>query len=632
MRKATLREKIQYRFEGTLSAGTIAIIGWLGLLSAVIVVIAGTVIAIMGMSVAGDDKPTNFAEAVYQSLLRTFDPGTFSGDSGWDLRVVTLIVTLAGIFIVSTLIGALSTGLQGTIDEMRKGRTRVLEDGHTLILGWSSKVIPIISELLVSNENQRHGRVVILASRDKVEMEDELRDKLPRRGKTKIICRSGDPLDLVDLEIGNPNGSKSIIVVSSEHDHADISTVKTVLALTNNPRRRKEKYHIVAEIQDEGNIEAANLAGGDEVTLVHSSDLIARLTAQTCRQSGLSVVYTELLDFDGDEMYIKQEKALEEKTFKDAVFAYETSSVMGLVRRDGKVMINPPMNTTIVPGDKLITITEDDDTAVLSGKTSFNIDEQAIVTGVREHTKPERFLVLGWNDRAPVILRELDAYVVKGSEALILAEIDSISDEIDAIAGSLSKLSVRFRIGDTTDRATLHDIDVLSFDTVILLGYGDRDVQIADADTLISLLHLRSISEKANIDIKIVSEMYDVRNRELAEVTKADDFIVSDKIISLMLSQLSENGRLKAVFDDLFSPEGSEIYLKPAGDYVKPGSTVDFYTVLDSASRRHEVAIGYRVMKHEHNPNEQYGIVVNPVKSDKVTFCAEDKIIVLAES
>jgi voltage-gated potassium channel Kch len=344
------------------------------------------------------------------------------------------------------------------------------------------------------------------------------------------------------------------------------------------------------------------------------------------------VVYTELLDFDGDEMYIKQEKALEEKTFKDAVFAYETSSVMGLIRRDGKVMINPPMNTMIVPGDKLITITEDDDTAILSGKTSFNIDEQAIVTGVREDTKSERFLVLGWNDRAPVILRELDAYVVKGSEALILAEIDSVSDEIDAIAGSLSKLSVRFRIGDTTDRATLHDIDVLSFDTVILLGYGDRDVQIADADTLISLLHLRSISEKANIDIKIVSEMYDVRNRELAEVTKADDFIVSDKIISLMLSQLSENGRLKAVFDDLFSPEGSEIYLKPAGDYVKPGSTVDFYTVLESASRRHEVAIGYRVMKHEHNTNEQYGIVVNPVKSDKVTFCAEDKIIVLAES
>ena len=55
--------------------------------------------------------------------------------------------------------------------------------------------------------------------------------------------------------------------------------------------------------------------------------------------------------------------------------------------------------------------------------------------------------------------------------------------------------------------------------------------------------------------------MLDHRNRELAEVTQADDFIVSDRLISLMLSQLSENEELNAVFDELFNPEGSEVYL-----------------------------------------------------------------------
>ena len=66
--------------------------------------------------------------------------------------------------------------------------------------------------------------------------------------------------------------------------------------------------------------------------------------------------------------------------------------------------------------------------------------------------------------------------------------------------------------------------------------------------------------------------MLDDRNRELAEVTEADDFIVSDKLLSLMLSQISENKHLKAVFADLFDPEGSEIYVKPAVDYVAPAS------------------------------------------------------------
>ena len=156
--------------------------------------------------------------------------------------------------------------------------------------------------------------------------------------------------------------------------------------------------------------------------------------------------------------------------------------------------------------------------------------------------------------------------------------------------------------------------------------------QRADARTLITLLHLRDIASTAGDDFSIVSEMLDVRNRELAEVTQADDFIVSDKLVSLMLSQVSENKHLNAVFDDLFDPEGSEIYLKPAEDYVEPGRAVTFYTVVEAARRRGEVAIGYRVMTQANDASRSYGIVLNPVKSDAVTFAAGDRVIVLAES
>jgi voltage-gated potassium channel Kch len=57
-----------------------------------------------------------------------------------------------------------------------------------------------------------------------------------------------------------------------------------------------------------------------------------------------------------------------------------------------------------------------------------------------------------------------------------------------------------------------------------------------DARSLVTLLHLRDIADKQDCDLSIVSEMLDVRNRELAEVSRADDFIVSDKLISLMMS------------------------------------------------------------------------------------------------
>jgi hypothetical protein len=166
---------------------------------------------------------------------------------------------------------------------------------------------------------------------------------------------------------------------------------------------------------------------------------------------------------------------------------------------------------------------------------------------------------------------------------------------------------------------------------VIALANVNLEPQEADARTLITLLHLRDISEKDSTPFSIVSEMLDLRNRELAEVARVDDFIVSDHLISLMLSQLSENGKLYSVFTDLFDPEGSEIYLKPITDYVAAGQPVNFYTVLEAARRRGEVAIGYRVVSEMRDPEKAYGVRTNPKKSQEVIFTPEDKIIVLAE-
>ena len=72
-------------------------------------------------------------------------------------------------------------------------------------------------------------------------------------------------------------------------------------------------------------------------------------------------------------------------------------------------------------------------------------------------------------------------------------------------------------------------------------------------------------------------------------------------------------------------------YLKPAGDYVELGLEVNFYTVVEAARRRGEVAIGYRQMAHAKDAARAYGVVVNPKKSAKVTFSEADQVVVLAE-
>jgi ion channel POLLUX/CASTOR len=339
------------------------------------------------------------------------------------------------------------------------------------------------------------------------------------------------------------------------------------------------------------------------------------------------------MNFDGDEIYFQEEPALLGRTFADALFAYEDSAVIGLCPAGGLPRLNPPMDTRIAAGDRIIAISEDDDTVRLSGLARPAVDDAAIRHASSRPAAPESTLVLGWNWRAPLIVRELDAYVAPGSRMLVVGDLPDLAARIPADLLALGNIEVESRTASTTERRVLDGLDPASFNHVIVLSYlDDLDVQRADARTLVTLLHLRDIELKGGRHINIVSEMLDIRNRNLAEVTKADDFVVSDNLISLMLSQVAENKLLKPVFDDLFDPEGSEIYLKPAADYVAPGVPVSFYTVLKAAAARSEVAIGYRLHHLAEDASQAHGVVVNPDKSRPVTFAADDKVIVLAES
>lgn len=379
-------------------------------------------------------------------------------------------------------------------------------------------------------------------------------------------------------------------------------------------------------------MEAANLVGNDETVFVLSSDLISRITAQTCRQSGLSVVYSELLQFEGDEIYFSEEKSLIGKPFKDAIFAYETSSVIGIFTAKEEVLINPAMDTILNDGDKVIAISEDDDTVKVSGKTSWNIQKDSFSRMEGGKQEVEKTLILGWNARGIRIIEELDNYVSAGSEVVILADVDGIEEDLTTLQGGLEKQKLTYKKGDIIDRGTLESLDTDSFHHIILLSYTkDIDVQESDAKTLICLLHLRAMSERSGKDYSIVSEMLDIKNRDLGVVAKADDFIVSDNLISLMLSQLSENKDLKKVYDILFEADGSEIYLKPVSRYIKTNQDVNFYTIMESAAELNEVAFGYKISKNSALAEEHFGVKINPNKSETVRFDEEDYIIVLAE-
>ncbi len=631
MKKASWMENFQYKFDNYMAKGTIALIGGLGILSAIIIAVVALVIALFKIAPEGEE-PVGFIEAAWLSLMRTLDAGTMGGDTGWGFRIIMFVVTLGGVFIISTLIGVLTSAVEGKLDELRKGRSKVIESGHTIILGWSAQIFTIIPELAAANENLKDSCIVILGDIDKVEMEDAIRNNLESTGKTRVVCRSGNPIDINDLRMVSPQTSKSIIVLSQEKDNPDAEVIKTLLAILNSPERREEPYHIVVEIRDPQNAPIVKMVGQEEVEVIMVGNLISRIIAQTCRQSGLSVIYTELLDFGGDEIYFKEEPQLVGKTMGEVLMAYDTSSVMGLMPKAGLPTLNPPMDTKVQAGDQIIVISQDDDTINLSHLSDLGIQPEAIADFSAQPAQAEQNLVLGWNWRGISLIKEMDYYMPKGSSTHVVSAYPEDGEAVRTFSEQLTNTTLTFSDGDTTNRQVLDALNIADYEHVILLCYSDHmGIQEADANTLMTLLHLRDISKKSGVNFSITSEMLDLRNRALAEVTQADDFIISDKIISLMLAQVSENKHLNLVLEDIFDPDGSEIYLKSASEYVRPGQSVNFYTVMDAARKRNEIAIGYRCKAYAKDASSSYGVVVNPKKSDSVTFMEGDKIIVIAE-
>ena len=178
----------------------------------------------------------------------------------------------------------------------------------------------------------------------------------------------------------------------------------------------------MAELRNPDNAQVAQIVGKDEVELVLTGDVIARILAQTCRQSGLSAVYTELLDFGGDEIYIRKFPQLVGMPYRDTLMRFESNAVMGIANPDGSVQLNPDPAAKIGEEDQLVLVAADDDQIFFTdpGSPQLNL----ISAEMEESIDEERVLLLGWNRRVPRIIQELDRYAGSGSTMMLMSHMD----------------------------------------------------------------------------------------------------------------------------------------------------------------------------------------------------------------
>ena len=395
----------------------------------------------------------------------------------------------------------------------------------------------------------------------------------------------------------------------------DAEVIKTVLALTRGPRRREATYHIVAEIQNPANLEAARLVGrrrgghhrqARDDRAAHRPDVapvggVGRSTPSCSTSPATRSTSTATRRLDG------------------GTYARRAAGLRGLLRASAwprptaSVRLNPAPRDPGSTGTRSIAIAEDDSRLENAGRSPARVDEAAIVAAPpRRGAALARRSILGWNDRAALIVTELDQYVGAGLGA---ARGRGVRRHRARRRRPTCAREVRKRARRPTARRSSRSTSRASTRSSCSATPTTSTPSAPTPARWSPCCTCARCSPTCPHDDRpgIVSEMLDDRNRELAQVTEVDDVIVSDRILSLVIAQISENARLEAVFGELLDADGAEMYLRP-GRGVRPGRARRRASPRSSRPRpaRGETAIGYRTAALAHDPSEQYGVVRQP--------------------
>jgi hypothetical protein len=614
---------VRYRFDNLLARGTWPVLVWLGVITFAVVMAGALLLNLANVTLAGSQDGW-WLEDFWQSLLRVLDTGTMAADVGWGRRLLALVITLFGVLVAGTLIGVIASGVEQRIDRMRTGRSVVIESDHLVVLGASERIPVLTQQLVLANESRRDSAIVFLADRDPTELNDAVGRIVADRLGSRLVFRSGDPRSPSDQQLVRLGRARSIIVLAAD-DGTDSRAVKTVLAV-GAVLGGFGTVPIVVELHEQSVADNLLEACGGAVHPIIAAQAAARSAAFALRQRGLSQVIGELFDYRGADIHVRVDDDLAGRTFAEVIGRYAKARPIGRMRPDDTVELDPAPEVRFEAGDRLVLVADDArrlELATVPLPALPPTGERGSAT-VEADIGDERLLVIGWNRLGAELLAywhtfaPADATVEIAYDPRLVDEDEFDIPQMDMARVVKTPAAKVAELGDLAHREPRPT-------TVIVLAYSDR-LSITDADsrTLLDLMVLqRRLAAGEGAPPRVVVELLDVDNLDLARVSGADDYLVSQAIGSQFIAQLAEQPERRAVYRQLYAAGGSSIRLVSAERLGLVGavSTTD---VVATAYRAGVLALGWR--RSSARGGE---LTLNPHESEHVVLAADDEIVVV---
>jgi hypothetical protein len=654
-RKISWKRQLQYHFDNFMSRG-----GW----SVFLALLVGFFISFALMALV-----RYLSEQTFPNFSDEYHPST--GDLLWEIfvqliglrdtgdganmpaRIVGIATIFVGLVLFSSLIAFITQEFESKVQELKKGKSLVVESNHTLILGFNDRIIDIIRELVIANESESDAVIVILSEEDKEEMDDFLRSNLSDLKTTRLVTRNGSITNLSNLTNVALNDAQSVIIlnfakgsdpedVKSLADARILKSILAVLAATD----QREPPPLVVEIHSEQYRRLAEKLAPGCVTTLKESDILGRILVQTSRSLGLARVYSSLVGFEGHEFYFYiPPGGWNGLSFKELPFYFKGALPLGVYYGQKTLEVNPPLDYVMQAEDQVILLAEDDSLIDFHTEPVVVASQGEIQCNVeRLKRHQEKHMLIGWNDKSPIALAEYAKFVSPGSEVLVA--VQEVSEEIQEVCGKLalkySDLRIRLQELNLMSTNVLRRMDPELYDSItILSGRGENSEEI-DAQTLTILLELRQLFKEIEeqndkpVETELIAEIINSDDTELVIKAGVKDFILSNQFVSKILAQVSQNPSVMRVYNHLFSSEGSELYVKPLHLYFpNPETTlasgIRFTECIRAAQNRSELCLGVILSQHWKDSHENFGIRLAPQLDTVFQLKEHDSLIVLAE-
>ena len=616
---------------------------------------------ISAFAVPGNEN-TGFFTAVYNTFTMILDAGciesVITDPAGANIFLIIfclVVIVVCMITFTGALIGYATNVVSNLIENANANSIKLRISGHVAVLGWNTRASEIINDLLYCRTWQK---VVVLSDGNREEILDEINERLadtierenaaleesvrqmPRlkkffymqkhklRNNVAVVVREGDVFSAVHLNNIQLNKAKSIIILGKdlrsairegassdeETEKGDNRTVKTLIQVVDIASNvlSADNQKVVVEIENEWTGDLVDKIIRAKLNLdkcrvvpfrVHT--VMGQLLSQFSLMPELNKVYSSLFSNKGTSFFARsQARPASDIDFAETYLHTHRRALPLLFIKDE--MTREDFFYYMADSDKDIDITSDRATGTCPvglNKDYWLPEKHVLILGSNSKISNvmdgyENFCSEWTNEKHPQIVH---VTVVDDEEKL---QRENFYSQYKFVENCVpARIIERDKIADIIKDFVYEHPDnssilILSDDTV-----PDDDI---DAKMMTFLIYAKDVINRArvnkrnvNFNVDIIAEVMDPRHVDLVRSYDVDNVVISNRYISKMVTQISEDFARYNLYADIMDYDdmetavydGIEIYIKKAGEYFSelPPKNTPVDTVIRSvyeASRR----------------------------------------------